>query len=202
MNYSFGQPRSDCCQQSIDTSAHAQRLFSDFFQLLLQGASEVLARREWYACELSFAYASAGSSALVVSLCSGPIRLGQLLNGWQSGALRATAECDHPIFITSFSINVARLPGRCTKFCKECKTWYTGELSNDEVQSRIDATRRLLKDVPPIYRNIEEKYASYAFSWSGLRPVTKTRFVRECIFKPASFDVVIESLRQLVEDQT
>jgi hypothetical protein len=166
--------------------------FSQNHRLLLDKQEEILSCPDYFYTPLAFA----GCSWPYIG-GGGPLCMGYLLLGWQSGLLiEPCPGCGGKALVTFFG--GSPLSGSCgwSGFCMDCQSEQSANGTvHKPFSMRVTFIRSLRKTYPECLNHWEE-YDGNIFSWSGLglTPARKKRLVWTRLADPVDLDNLITDL--------
>lgn len=177
----------------LDADAVAQEcLLFNSIGLILDHSQSIINCPKYFFCSLPFAFCSWPYVS-----GDGPLVLGYLILGWQSGHLIAPcANCNGDVHLISFGGSPLSGSNVWHGFCVSCQQAMRGSSAGSTFRQRMDFVCEVRKRFPT-HASVWEEYDGDVFSWggSGLSPRRKNRLVIRQLTEPVSFEVLIEDLR-------
>lgn len=159
--------------------------------LVLRYSDEIIACRDYFFCELAFAWCSWPYVS-----GDGPLQLGHLLLAWSSDRLIGKCSaCSGKVLVTSFGGSILSGSNSWSGYCMDCESRKNGWWENFHEHWKF--TLQSLRQYPLYVREFEE-FDGQEFCWggNGLRPARKTRRVWRRLATPVTLEVLIEELNQ------
>jgi len=168
-----------------------QRLLMSNIDLINSQADQILGHRDYFFCQLAFAYCGWAYIA-----GDGPLHLGHLVLGWKEGSLVETCpECSMPMPIWLFAGSILSGSNCWQGFCLQCNERRTSHSDPSIFSKRMKFAMWARQSFP--YEIAEwEEYDGYIFSWggNGLAPSRKNRLVWRRLADPVTLETLISEL--------